>query len=86
MRTTLTVSEAIYSEFKILAAQSHEPVSSVIETAMREYLLLRKSHQLSEVPDLPTFDGGELFPGVNLDDMSSVYELLDQGQPVDAIR
>jgi len=86
MRTTLTVSADIYAEFKILASKSHEPVSSVIERAMREYLLLRNSSQVAEVPALPTFDGGELLPGVNPDDMSTVYELLDEGQPFDAIR
>ncbi len=86
MRTTISLDDRVYAEFKILAARSGESVSSVIERAMRRYLLDRDPGPSEVLPALPTMTSGGVRPGIDLDDMSRVREILDEERPVDAIR
>jgi hypothetical protein len=86
MRTTVSLDDRVYAEFKVLAAQSGESVSSVIERAMRRYLLDRDARPSEVLPALPTMRSGGVRPGIDLDDLSRVQEVLDEGRPVDAIR
>lgn len=86
MRTTVTVDDEIYAQARVRAAADGRSVGSVIEEALRLYLLQAGATATLELPPLPTFDGGGLMPGIDLDDMSSVYEVLDEGQPLDEVR
>lgn len=86
MRTTISLDDRVYAEFKVLAARSGESVSSVIERAMRRYLLDRDAGPSEALPALPTMRSGGVRPGIDLDDMSRVREILDEGRPIDAIR
>jgi hypothetical protein len=49
---------------------------------------LDRSRRLAEVdlPDLPVFGGGALCPGVNLNDGPALRTLLDEAQPLHALR
>lgn len=81
MRTTLTISDALYAEAKARAARSGQSVGSVIEDASRDYL--RGPEPLTPLPAIRS--AGPL-PGIDLDDMSAVLERADEGLPIDAIR
>lgn len=86
MRTTISLDDRVYAEFKVLAARSGESVSSVIERAMRRYLLDRHATPPTSPLTLPTMRSGGVRPGIDLDDMSRVREILDEERPIDAIR
>lgn len=86
MRTTVTIDDTLYADAKVHAARSGRAVGSVIEDALREYLERATSARPSDFAPLPTMRSGGVQPGIDLNDMSSVYEVLDEGQGVDAIR
>jgi len=86
MRTTLTISDALYAQAKLQAAREGGTVGSVFEAALQAYL--DRSRQLAqhELPPLPLHSGGQLRPGVDLDDQSALRELLDEGLPLERLR
>ncbi|MEB3265308.1 MAG: antitoxin [Cyanobacteriota bacterium] len=86
MRTTLTISDALYEQAKVQAAREGSTVGSVFEAALQTYL--NRAHLLKQasLPPLPVHAGGVLRPGVDLDDLSTVRELLDEGLPLDQLR
>ena len=86
MRTTVTISDALYEEAKVQAARQGGTVGAIFEAALQAYL--QRGRQLAEVdlPDLPVFGGGALRPGVDLNDGSALRLLLDEGQPLHALR
>jgi Bacterial antitoxin of type II TA system, VapB len=86
MRTTVTIDDRLYTEAKVRAAAAGGSVGSVIEEALRAYLSRADQAAQAELEALPTVDTGGTRPGVNLDDMSSVFELLDEGRTLDDLR
>ena len=86
MRTTVTLDDGLYTQVKVRAAESGMTVGSVLEEAVRQYLASAEQSGVIDLPPLPTFDSGGTLPGIDLDDMSSVYEVLDEGRGVDALR
>lgn len=77
MRTTLTIPDPVYRQAKAEAARRGATVGSVVEAALRAYL------EGSSVPahTLPPLTRSitALRPGVDLDDMSAVWEMIDEG-------
>lgn len=86
MRTTLTISDAIYEQAKVQAAREGCTVGSVFEAALQAYFDRARQLQSAELPPLPVYGGGALRPGVDLDDGSAVRELLDEGVGLDRLR
>lgn len=86
MRTTVTIDDQLYAQAKVRAAEAGGSVGSVVEEALRAFLSHADTADGVELPPLPVVDTGGPRPGVNLDDMSSVYELLDEGRPLDDLR
>lgn len=78
MRTTVTIADDLYRDVKVLAARGSATVGSVIEEALRAYLRQAASTAAPQDP-LPTGRLGTLAPGLDLSDMSSVYEALGEG-------
>jgi len=74
MRTTLNISDDLYTAVKVEAARRGETVTSVIEDAMRQ--LLSKSEMRPEVSFPVSELSGGLRAGVDLDDPDQMYELL----------
>lgn len=85
MRTTITLNDDLYREVKTRAAQQGCTVGSVIEDAIRG-LVTRSAVGESTLPDLPTYSGGSVRPGLDLSDTSALMDLLDEGVGVDAVR
>jgi hypothetical protein len=54
-------------------------VGSVVEDALRVYLDRASAAASADFVPLPTFASGGALPGVDLNDMSSVRELIDEG-------
>ncbi len=86
MRTTLTISDALYAQAKLQAAREGASVGAVFEAALQAYLDRSRHLERRELPPLPVHRGGVLRPGVDLDDMSALRALLDEGLPMDQLR
>ena len=70
--------KALMAEAKKYAAETGTTLTALIEDALREKLARRK--QLTRRPrvHLPTFRGGRLQPGVNLDHSSALLDLMER--------
>ena len=85
MRTTIKIDEDLYRRAKARSAQTGRTVSDVIEDAVRESLRPRRRDQ-AVIPPLPIFGGGGVLPGVDLADNAGLRDLMDEGEPVHALR
>lgn len=76
MRTTVTIDDQLLIEVKTVAARTGKTLSALVEDALRKSLARRDSAK--PVPlRLLTHDGGGLQPGVDLDDTSALFDLMD---------
>ena len=76
MRTTIRIDVRLLREAKARAAESGRTLNAVVEEALRAALARRASGP-HEPLALPTFRGGRLQPGVDLDDSASLLDLMD---------
>ena len=86
MRTTVTIDDDLYTDAKVHAARSGRGVGSVIEDALRDYLERARVAQATDVGPLPSMRSGGVRPGVDLNDMSAVIDIMDEGIGPDALR
>ena len=77
MRTTLRLDDLLLAEAKKYAAETGRTLTAVIEDALREVLARRKQPFKRRAVRLPTFRGGGLQRGVDLDDTSALLDLMD---------
>ena len=77
MRTTLTIADPVYRQAKAEAARRGVTVGAVVEAALRAYL----ENSSASAPELPplTRSVAAFRPGIDLDDMSAVWEMVDEG-------
>ena len=89
VRTTVSIRDDLYFEARKLAVVRGCTVGSVIEDAI-SLLLVRQREALEAtaigLPELPTFSGGGVQPGVDLDSNASLSEILDEDVPLHALR
>lgn len=78
MRTTVRLDDQLLTEAKKLAAERGQSLTAVIEDALREVLARRASLLKAKKARLPTYPGNGLQPGVDLDDSSSLLDLMDR--------
>ena len=77
MRTTIKIDDQLLSEAKARAAASGRTLNAVVEDALREALARRPVRGGDRRTELPTFSGGRLLPGVDLDDNAVLLELME---------
>ena len=77
MRTTIRIQDQLLREAKKVAAESGRSLTAVIEEALREMLRRRRSSKKRKRIRLVTVGGEGLQPGVDLDDTSSLLDLMD---------
>lgn len=77
MRTTVNIDEQMLIAAKSAATQSGRTLSAVIEDAIRASMARRAEIGRSVPPPLPTFSGGGLQPGVDLDDSVALLDLME---------
>jgi hypothetical protein len=78
MRTTLTISDSLFTQAKRVAAESRRTLGQVVEDALRE-VFARHSAARSLPPYRATvFKGDGAQPGINLDDVSELIDLTEK--------
>ncbi len=77
MRTTIRLDDSLLRETKKVAAETGRSLTGVIADSLRETLARRRKHPKSGPARLPTFGGGRLMPGINLDKTSELLGRLD---------
>jgi hypothetical protein len=77
MRTTVRLDEHLLAQAKQYAAASGKTLTAVLEDALREALARRSPPIRRKRVRLPVFNGGGVRPGVDLDDSSSLLELME---------
>ena len=77
MRTTIKIDDQLLSEAKARAAASGRTLNAVVEDALREALARRPARGRDRRTELPTFAGGRLLPGVDVDDNAALLELME---------
>jgi hypothetical protein len=86
MRATVRIDDALYRRAKEYAARSGRSVGEVIEDALRASLQPRRGLALEELPDLPVYGGKGTMPGVDIADNAALRDLMDDDEPLDALR
>lgn len=86
VRTTVTIDDTLYARVKVRAAELGVTVGEVISDAVRLHLAEVEQAKAVDLPPLPTLDLGGAMPGIDLDDMSSVLAIQDEGRGLDALR
>jgi hypothetical protein len=79
VRTTIDIPDDLLAEAKRIAAESKRPLRAVIEDALREALSRRPRASRAVPVCLPTFQGGGLQPGVDLDDPAALLDVMEAG-------
>lgn len=71
------MNDPLLAAAKKYAADSGQTLTALIEDALRETLARRKHPAKRRRVRLPTFPGGGLRPGVDLDDTSALLDLME---------
>lgn len=79
MRTTIRLNDHLLQQAKQVAADTGRTLTSVIEDALREAFARREPSQSRARVKLPTFDGGGLMPGVDLDNSAGLLDIMEEG-------
>lgn len=77
MRTTVRLDDDLLTQAKQVAAASGKTLTAVLEEALRESFARRDRTGPRRRVRLPTFGGGGVCPGVDLDDGSSLLDLME---------
>jgi Arc/MetJ-type ribon-helix-helix transcriptional regulator len=77
MRTTVDLPADLLAEAKERAAREGRSLSEVVRDAVRSSFA-RTAGTDNEPVELPTFDGGGLQPGVDLDDTAALIDLMER--------
>jgi len=77
MRTTIRLDDDLLARAKRVAVERGTTLTAVIEDALRRALAPEPARARRPVA-LPTFRGDGLQPGVDLDDTSSLLDLMDE--------
>ena len=74
MKTTLVIDDQVMARLKGEAARQGRTMSELVEAALR--LLLDRKPEPGDLPELPTFHGGELL--VDVADRDALYDVLEE--------
>jgi hypothetical protein len=77
MRTTIRLQDTLLRRAKAAAASGGVSLNQLIEDAVRAALAPRRSATSVSEPELPTYRGRGLRPGIDLDDSSALLDTMD---------
>jgi len=77
MRTTIRLDDDLLARAKRAAVERGTTLTALIEDALRRALAPETTGRRAP-PNLPTFRGDGLQPGVDLDDTASLLDLMDE--------
>ncbi len=78
MRTTITIDDRLLAEAKEIAARSGRTLNAVVADALRASIARQRGAHPQPRVQLPTFPGGGLRAGVDLDDGSGLLDLMEE--------
>jgi len=81
VRTTIRIDDGLLIELKTQAVASGRTLGEVIEDALRAGLARRTSTAREVTAELPTFAGGSLRPGVDLEDSAGLLDAMEGSDP-----
>lgn len=84
MRTTLAIDDAVLAAARKRAGELGLTLGQLAERALQRELARRPESVTP--PPLPVFPGGKPQPGVDVTSNRALYELLDEGVPLDKLR
>ena len=85
MRTTVSIHDELLESAKLRARERGVTLSRLVEDGLRRELSAAPDH--APRPVVPVFrGGGGLLPGVDITSNRALYELLDDGVPLDKRR
>jgi hypothetical protein len=77
MRTTFNLDDQLYRDLKRLSVETGRTLKDLLEESLRERLARRRKGTARRRVTLPTFRGGGLLPGVDLDDTASLLDRME---------
>jgi hypothetical protein len=77
MRTTVRLDERLLAEAKKRAAETGRTLTAVLEDALRETLARPSTRAKRRPVRLKTVKGDGVRPGVDLDDTSALFDLME---------
>lgn len=77
MRTTIRLDQRLLTEAKKLAADRGTTLTALIADSLRQALSRREPSRPRRKFRLPTFGGGGLRPGVDLDDSAALLDRME---------
>jgi len=77
MRTTLRLDDDLLDQAKRYAAENGMTLTALIDQTLREALSRGEQVAGSKAPQLPTYRGRGLQPGVDLDDSAALLDLME---------
>ncbi|NIP39588.1 MAG: CopG family transcriptional regulator [Candidatus Dadabacteria bacterium] len=77
MRTTVRLSDDLYTEVKEHALKTKRTFSEIVHDALISYISKEQSKQSPKKIKIPTFKGTGLQEGVNLDNNSEILDRMD---------
>ena len=78
MRTTIRIDDGLLKEVKAAAAANGRTLTAFVEEALRETLGRRRARSGRKPVILHTFKGGQLLPGVDLDNSAALLDLMER--------
>ena len=78
MRTTIRIDDDLLTLAKKAALDSKSTLTTLIEDALKEKLFRTETKIDQKKIKIITFKGNGLLPGVDLDDSSSLLELMEE--------
>ena len=78
MRTTIRIDDNLLTLAKKAALDSRSTLTAIIEDALKEKLFRKETKQDTKETKIMTLKGKGLLPGVDLDDSSSLLELMEE--------
>ena len=78
MRISIRLDDDLLAQAKRHALETDRTLTAVIEDALRESLARREHGKRARV-QLPTFSGGGLLPGVDLESSAALRDLMEEG-------
>ena len=80
MRTTITIDDHLLAQAKEVAVRSGRTLNAVVEDALRAALARQQQARQRPPVVLPTWSGGRVLPGVDLDDSAALLDLMEESR------
>lgn len=86
MRTTVRLDDGLMEQARAEARRRGETLTALIEKGLRHELASSKPAATRPRVELPVFHTGGLMPGVDLNNNARLFEMLDEGLPLEKLR